>query len=1057
MGGNDYISTACMAAWKGPVLSEKLPYSYIKEYNKDFSSFENLRYDSDYHLQDALFLPASTGNNDGGSNRDIIKSVLLDYGCLTINYNSSDEYYNNETNSHYCPTEIESDHGVLIVGWDDNYPKENFKEENRPQNDGAWLIQNSWGTSYCDGGYFWLSYEDKSIHYISSFQLEAADNYTKNYQYDITGWNTSISADSFYSSDQASKTAYEANIFTSEGDEQLEAVSFYTTDVDTKYQISVYTDSSAENPCSGKLAYSGRTGYEPYSGYHTIELESPVKLKKDTTFTVVVKLTNPEYVYPVAVSAAITDVKKENLKYSGFGKESFVSADGKNWTDVVDYSSYLDDNSDYSHLIVSNVCIKAFTNPLAPDGEAVSNVRFSLLEGPVALGSELNLEGVQTINYQIDGGAVQTYNGAITIDRPCTITAWGVENGKLGNKVSRTYTAASAQLNELIVDDGSSKSSVEISSDKTGEISVVKPASIRLCPRSSDTIKIEGKTIASDKWSEEFTLSENEESKEIKIEVSGEGKTSSTYVIKIVGNKGKLKEINFDYDTETIKFDENLYQVFDKDGNEIFSDGSVSDYSVTDDFYSDPEQFSVRDKKTGSLLGYVNVPMRQSAPVLSMVFNDETSYESFDSSTVWSSSKDGFKEIHICTGEQLKVEAGITYRLWKPANKDYGFASEISVTDVAERPQAPKPEAEIIKANYVKLKEIKGCEYSIAGEDQWQDNSDFYSLDVNTEYTFEVRVKGDYDDTEGETDPLYTKLHFASEAATITLTTSEGIIVPCKYRYHGQEFIEFNGFISLQEGKNEINIINDLPMLNGCVLADSQEEVITVNVSKVNGELVPDKEIVIDVEMVNYDDDGNEIPVFAEDYKYTVTYWNADDLTQMIDRQECSFSVPFQVDNDDLSIPEGYVLVDEIDPQFGFGPLLISYDGVWRAYNNKISLAVRKAEEPSTDPSTEPSTENPTAPSTDPSTEPSTENPTEPPTDTSAGGSATEPTEINNGESNKPTDAVSSTSASETQNNTNAVKDSSGSVQTGDSSMAIAVLVILISAVIAYFAYRRRI
>ena len=272
----------------------------------------------------------------------------------------------------------------------------------------------------------------------------------------------------------------------------------------------------------------------------------------------------------------------------------------------------------------------------------------------------------------------------------------------------------------------------------------------------------------------------------------------------------------------------------------------------------------------------------------------------------------------------------------------------------------------------------------------------------------------------------------------------------------------------MQEGKNEINIINDLPMLNGCVLADRQEEVITVNGSEVNGELVPDKEIVIDVEMVNYDDDGNEIPVFAEDYKYTVTYWNADDLTQMIDRQKCSFSVPFQVDNDDLSIPEGYVLVDEIDPQFGFGPLLISYDGVWRAYNNKISLAVRKAEEPSTepstenptapstDPSTEPSTENPTAPSTDPSTEPSTENPTEPSIDTSADGSATAPTEMNNGESNKPTDATSSTAVSETQNKTNAAKDSGGSVQTGDSSMAIAVLIILISAATVYCAYRRR-
>ena len=34
-----------------------------------------------------------------------------------------------------------SNHGVEIIGWDDNYPKENFKYE--PEGNGAWLIKNS--------------------------------------------------------------------------------------------------------------------------------------------------------------------------------------------------------------------------------------------------------------------------------------------------------------------------------------------------------------------------------------------------------------------------------------------------------------------------------------------------------------------------------------------------------------------------------------------------------------------------------------------------------------------------------------------------------------------------------------------------------------------------------------------------------------------------------------------------------------------------------------------------------------------------------------------------
>ena len=50
-------------------------------------------------------------------------------------------------------------HAVVIVGWDDNYDKSNFLQ--KPKNNGAFLVRNSWGTN--DHGYYWVSYEDKSI------------------------------------------------------------------------------------------------------------------------------------------------------------------------------------------------------------------------------------------------------------------------------------------------------------------------------------------------------------------------------------------------------------------------------------------------------------------------------------------------------------------------------------------------------------------------------------------------------------------------------------------------------------------------------------------------------------------------------------------------------------------------------------------------------------------------------------------------------------------------------------------------------------------------------
>lgn len=196
-GGNNSISVGTLSAWKGPVSSEALPYNSITENGEDLSAFENMRYDADYHLQNAFFVPV---NSDGGMvDIEVAKKTLMEYGGLSMAYCSDQKYFNDDTCAQYCPmtlTEVPPDHEVLIVGWDDNYPKENFNEDYRPENDGAWLVQNSWGTLYDKlGGYFWLSYEDKTIYESGCFRLEPADNYAENYQLDTGGWTMSVTGE----------------------------------------------------------------------------------------------------------------------------------------------------------------------------------------------------------------------------------------------------------------------------------------------------------------------------------------------------------------------------------------------------------------------------------------------------------------------------------------------------------------------------------------------------------------------------------------------------------------------------------------------------------------------------------------------------------------------------------------------------------------------------------------------------------------------------------------------------------------------------------------------
>ena len=54
-------------------------------------------------------------------------------------------------------------HAMTIIGWDDNYSKDNFKSPTglTPKKDGAYILYNSWGG---ENQYVYISYEDYLVH-----------------------------------------------------------------------------------------------------------------------------------------------------------------------------------------------------------------------------------------------------------------------------------------------------------------------------------------------------------------------------------------------------------------------------------------------------------------------------------------------------------------------------------------------------------------------------------------------------------------------------------------------------------------------------------------------------------------------------------------------------------------------------------------------------------------------------------------------------------------------------------------------------------------------------
>ena len=321
IGCTDFMAVAMLAGWVGPVAESACPYG------KPDPSGPSNNYPNVKHLTDALF-PGDS------SNRDLIKAMVQQYGGISMGYFSSGDplYYNSATHSYYYNGTNGSNHAVLLVGWDDSYPAGNFASA--PQGNGAWLVKNSWGTAWGDQGYFWLSYYDTSFEIGAIYRGGSATDYSRVYQYDPLGWVQAWG--------QGTNGSM-ANVFTAQGNDAITAVGFHTTDANVSYEISVYVD-AASGPTSGTLASGPQTGTQAYAGFHTVRLNSPVSVTAGQKFSVVVKLINPAFAYPVACERAVANYSEKARANPG---ESFVVKDGV-WTDLTTVDP------------TANVCLKVY-------------------------------------------------------------------------------------------------------------------------------------------------------------------------------------------------------------------------------------------------------------------------------------------------------------------------------------------------------------------------------------------------------------------------------------------------------------------------------------------------------------------------------------------------------------------------------------------------------------------------------------------------------------------------------------------------------------------------
>ena len=323
--GNGMVASFFLSTWSGMVSEGKAPLPTDSTHTLDLSRPLDpaIAYNTDVYLKDAVFSAYS---------QQRMKQLVSEYGSVSamILMDNAGVYYRPETAAACCPTAGKVNHAVTIVGWDDSYSRNNFPAASMVQNNGAWIVKNSYGPSWGKNGYFYLSYEDASISNLVCNTAITAPQYPNNYFYDGAASGTTSATVKAGSSI--------ANVFTASAGqgnaEELGEIVLSSKQDFTTYRIQIYTDlSDPLNPASGTPAFRTPLEYtQPIAGIHTLKLDNPVKLVQGSKYSVV--LTFP-YETKYYVEASTSSASGSWFKAIAGLKpgQSFLSSTGTRWTD----------------------------------------------------------------------------------------------------------------------------------------------------------------------------------------------------------------------------------------------------------------------------------------------------------------------------------------------------------------------------------------------------------------------------------------------------------------------------------------------------------------------------------------------------------------------------------------------------------------------------------------------------------------------------------------------------------------------------------------------------